>query len=312
MLFWVPGHSGIKGNEKAHELAKKATGKRSPQPPQRDGMPWYLMRLALKRADIKAELGRPTKETGKFTRKIDAALHLGKSAKMYQQLNSTEAAILTQLRTSKSFLKEYLYKIKASETAMCDCGSTESVTHFLFSCSRWTHQRIKMKQKHGRRFGDLSYALGGYLSRQEGGRNINGPIEYWELDINVVRATIQFTKSTGHLQAKNQEADTDTEADLIEREQLQIPSPTTSLLRSHVLGVARLARTLKSHSPVLLSGNASVIGRWDAIALSEGQLVVGAWRRCIAMSEGRCKPWVAFPYKVVRRWYVPGTPGTGI
>ena len=136
MLFWVPRHSGIKGNEKAHELAKKATGKRSPQPPQRDAMPWYLMRLALKRADIKAESGGSKKETGKFTRKIDAALHLGKSAKMYQQLNSTEAAILTQLRTGKSFLKEYFYKIKASETATCNCGSTKSVAHFLFSCSR--------------------------------------------------------------------------------------------------------------------------------------------------------------------------------
>jgi hypothetical protein len=224
MLFWVPGHSGIKGNEKAHELAKKATGKRSPQPPQRDGMPWYLMRLALKRADIKAELGRPTKETGKFTRKIDAALHLGKSAKMYQQLNSTEAAILTQLRTGKSFLKEYLYKIEASETATCDCGSTESVAHFLFSCSRWAHQRIKMKQQHGRRFGNLSHALGGYSSRQEGGKNIDGPIEHWEPNINVVRATIQFVKSTGCLQANSQEASI--EADLIEREQLQISLST--------------------------------------------------------------------------------------
>ena len=85
-----------------------------------------------------------------------------------------------------------------------------------------------MRQQHGRRFGDLSYALGGYSSRQEGGRNIDGPIEYWEPDIRVVRTTIQFAKSTGRLQAQNQEADADAdaEADLIEREQLQIPLPT--------------------------------------------------------------------------------------
>ena len=84
------------------------------------------------------------------------------------------------------------------------------------------------------------------------------------------------------------------------------------MLRSHVLGVAWLARALNSHSFVLLSENASRIGWWDAIALSEGRLVVGPWQRCIAMSEERYEPWVVFPYKVVRRWYVPGTPGTGI
>ncbi|KAF2681394.1 hypothetical protein K458DRAFT_391783 [Lentithecium fluviatile CBS 122367] len=48
---------------------------------------------------------------------MDAALHLGKSAELYQQLNSAEAAILTQLRTGKTFLKEHLHKIKAPKTA---------------------------------------------------------------------------------------------------------------------------------------------------------------------------------------------------
>ena len=82
--------------------------------------------------------------------------------------------------------------------------------------------------------------------------------------------------------------------------------------QSHVIGVARLARALKSHSFVLLSENTSGIGWWDVIALSEGRLVVRPWQRCIAISEGRCEPWVVFPYKVVRRWYVPGVPGMGI
>jgi hypothetical protein len=150
-------------------------------------------------------------------------LHLGKSAELYQQLNSKEAAILTQLQTGKTFLKEYLYKIKASETAACECGSRESIAHFLFSCSRWMQQRTKMRQQHGERFGDLSYALGGYSSRQEGGESIDGPIERWKPDINVVQATIQFATDTGRLQASDQEASA--EADLSERRQLQILSP---------------------------------------------------------------------------------------
>ncbi|KAH0536049.1 hypothetical protein FGG08_007042 [Glutinoglossum americanum] len=66
--------------------------------------------------------------------------------------------------------------------------------------------------------------MGGYSSKQEGGKNIDGPIEYWKPDIKVVQATIQFAINTERLQASNQEASV--EADFIEREQLQIPSPT--------------------------------------------------------------------------------------
>ena len=114
---------------------------------------------------------------GKFTRKMDAALHLGKAAALYQELNSAEAAILTQLRTSKTRLNVYLYKIKVAETAECECGLIESIPHFLFCCRKWERQRQKLRLQHGGRFGDLSYALGGYSSRQEGGESIDGPIE---------------------------------------------------------------------------------------------------------------------------------------
>jgi hypothetical protein len=162
-------------------------------------------------------------DTGKFTKKIDAALHLGKAAGIYQQLISSEAAILAQLRTGKSFLNDYLYKINVAETAVCNCGLTESIQHFLFSCRRWEQQRTKLREQHGDRFGDLSYALGGYSSRQEGGRNIDGPIERWKPDISIVKATIQFAKETGRLHSSRQEASA--EMDLNERRHLRVPSP---------------------------------------------------------------------------------------
>ncbi|KAF2740334.1 hypothetical protein EJ04DRAFT_196649 [Polyplosphaeria fusca] len=146
-LHWISGHAGIEGNRWADELAKTATRKESNQPPQRRGILWYLMRLALKRANVTAE-PPPLKwaETGKFTWKIDAAFHLGKGAEIYRQLNSTEAAILTQLRTGKTFLNEYLHKIKAIDTAACDCGSAESVAHFLAEHRR-TDQALETKNR---------------------------------------------------------------------------------------------------------------------------------------------------------------------
>ena len=39
-LYWIPGHLGFVGNEKADKLAKAATRLESEEPPQRDGLLW--------------------------------------------------------------------------------------------------------------------------------------------------------------------------------------------------------------------------------------------------------------------------------
>ena len=91
-LYWIPAHAKIEGNEKADKLAKAATRENSEEPLQHNGIPWYLIQPALKR--VSKSTGSKKTETGKYTRKIDAALHLGKSAELYQQLNDKEVAIL--------------------------------------------------------------------------------------------------------------------------------------------------------------------------------------------------------------------------
>ncbi|KAK7177628.1 hypothetical protein PSPO01_16324 [Paraphaeosphaeria sporulosa] len=137
---------GIEGNEEANQRAKEATREESEEPPQRDGRPWYLSKQALKKADITIGpllAGRP--DVGKFTRKMDAALHLGKAAALYQQLNSSEAAVLAQLRTGMTSLNIYFHKIRATATAECECGLVESIPHFLFCCRKWNEQRRKLR-----------------------------------------------------------------------------------------------------------------------------------------------------------------------
>lgn len=51
----------------------------------------------------------------------------------------------------------------------------------------------------GVRTRDLSYALEGFSSHKELGESIDGPIERWKPNIEVVRATIQFAIGTERL-----------------------------------------------------------------------------------------------------------------
>lgn len=128
----------VRGRISEEWQVKAATREESePPPPPRSSVSWYPTRLALKRA--KAMEGPPPSKwakTGRFTRKIDVAFRTGKSAEMYRQLDSTEAAMLIQLWTGKTFLNEFLYKTKATETAACACARIESIAHFLFARRR--------------------------------------------------------------------------------------------------------------------------------------------------------------------------------
>ncbi|KAF9728466.1 hypothetical protein PMIN01_13599 [Paraphaeosphaeria minitans] len=122
-------------------------------------------------------------------------------------------------------LNIYLYKIKAAETAECECGLIESIPHFLFCCRKWAEQRRRPQLEHGERFGDLSYALGDISSQKEGGESIVGPMQRGKPDTEVVRATIQFAMETRRLQAVSQDT-ASIEEDNNERQRLRIPTPT--------------------------------------------------------------------------------------
>jgi hypothetical protein len=108
-------------------------------------------------------------------------------------------------------------------TASREDGQPAPATPF-FSCRRWRQQREKLKQQHGRRFGELSYALGGYSSRRINGQSVDRPIEQWKADIDAVRATMEFAKSTGRLQPHERHRENREETDAEERRQLRIPS----------------------------------------------------------------------------------------
>ena len=117
---------------------------------------------------------------------------------IYNALSRNGASIFCQLRTGKSRLNDYLFKIKAAESDLCECGERETVRHFLFFCNRWSKQRRQIQQH--RRFGDLPPFLGAYSNRKDiKGRPIDGPYERWRPDMELVRMTIEFARATERL-----------------------------------------------------------------------------------------------------------------
>jgi hypothetical protein len=129
---------------------------------------------------------------GKHIRELDTALPGKYTILLYNSLKREEANVLVQLRTGMSRLNGYLHQIGASETDQCACGrAKETIKHFLFRCSQWDQQRLRLLQQTETRRGCLSFFLGGRaLSEQE---------KQWKPCVSAVQATIQYTIATGRL-----------------------------------------------------------------------------------------------------------------
>lgn len=137
---WCAGHSQIKGDERAHELARKAT---SVTTGIADGTLYYS---TLKRAARKLTI-RPRKGATTKTSRSQIAMHIDKglprtthTKQIYDLLSRDETAILCRLRTGKARLNGYLSKMKAVENNLCSCGEPATVRHFMFHCQQWKKQ----------------------------------------------------------------------------------------------------------------------------------------------------------------------------
>ncbi|CAD0055397.1 unnamed protein product [Aureobasidium pullulans] len=94
-LHWVPGHEGIRGNERANELAQKATEVTSSMPDPTDKVPISAIYARAKAMEFKPESQEfYGATTGKHLQKIDKALPGKHTIRLYNALNRTAAAIL--------------------------------------------------------------------------------------------------------------------------------------------------------------------------------------------------------------------------
>lgn len=157
----------------------------------------------LLRVAIEADIPKITAKWGRYTYSIDSALPGRHMLHLYGALTREDAGILAQARTGHTHLRQYLARTRQIESAVCERGSgVESVKHVILQCPMWTSQRERLKKPAGDRWGNVSFLLGGKSSRKDprSGEFIDG--NKWRPNLDVVRATIAFMKSTGRFAAQ--------------------------------------------------------------------------------------------------------------
>ena len=152
-LVWVPGHSGVPGNERADAGAGAAASCR--------GLPHRPMSFAASKATIRRKIiDAPPSHPRIADSYRDRSINKEKDLR----LNRRQSVVLAQLRAGHcSLLAEYQHRIGRSDSPMCPrCGEEEeTVLHWLTKCPAGLAARLKI-------FGTLDVGLG-VLSTDPGG-----------------------------------------------------------------------------------------------------------------------------------------------
>src|SRR5256714_4375773 len=144
-MVWVPGHSGIEGNERADAEAKRAAldqslSKRFAYKALKSARVMHVKTIAKEQW---RKVWNGNTKTASALRRIMEGQYAKNGPKLYSKLSDRDmVAKIVQLRTGHCGLNHYLHRFSINDTPYCECGyGKETVEHFLLECRRYKEQR---------------------------------------------------------------------------------------------------------------------------------------------------------------------------
>ncbi|XP_060593901.1 uncharacterized protein LOC132748336 [Ruditapes philippinarum] len=142
---WTPGHAGIKGNDLADRLAKEAA-KEAEEMETEDSLfvtsQSDIRHSARESVRIKWQRRWEIVETGRHLYGLKPQVQ-PKKINFHGLSNQRQ---LLQLQSGYC-LNDYLNKIGAKNTSLCNCGEVETVTHFIEDCTLYETSRENLKKE---------------------------------------------------------------------------------------------------------------------------------------------------------------------
>lgn len=157
---WLPGHSGIRGNEKADAEARRAGEQQAEAPEQGETATATLRGIARQEAitNWKAEFSKGRANGLKEIVGNDG--EVGEVHKRHKGLTRAQSSLLTQLRTNHLGLNAYLKDRRVTTDPSCECGHyKETRQHLLLACPRWREERKEIVRVAGPRLASSTRSL---------------------------------------------------------------------------------------------------------------------------------------------------------
>ena len=175
---WVPGHTGIEGNERADTLAKKSLEKE------------VGMKIPLGRVELRAMIAGAMKkdwqlewereERGRHLFRVQP--NVNSSCMCFTALSRREAVVLSRLRIGHCGFNSTLYILGRHETGLCQCGEVETVKHVLLECVLYEGERRMLRSR---------------VLRLRGVFSMEAMLRHRGEHVLIVKAVIQFLMRVG-------------------------------------------------------------------------------------------------------------------
>lgn len=144
LIYWIPGHKGIPGNESADQVAKNAE---NDDASQRVRLSYEEKIKVLKKTTIHCwqqywDNMLQATNTGNFLKSIKNNIQYWGWANNKSRILETS---LSKLRVGHVGLAQHLHRFGMKDSPFCQCGEIETIKHFMIDCNLYVQFRDQMK-----------------------------------------------------------------------------------------------------------------------------------------------------------------------